>query len=196
MITDISLSSKLQALALINQANGLKLTLANVDLTSPRTLVDPENPRDAELRVVAIPGTGYRGSVWVRYKRIDLSELIIEADRTLIFDANPSPSEILDRLNEELGSNLDSSDIESFTTPDELWTGYQVRLNAKGSSYAYKGSVDLFIKPSVYPLVTALTVNKLSGFVHYKQAVPETLSVSGEPLMDSTGQVLEFNAIV
>lgn len=166
---DISMLSRDQVLALINQSSGLSLTWEQVEFGEPVAATGETPERNTELVITGIPNSGYRGTATIMYDRINLAEfkpLVTEA--VLQVDGEPTIEKLLASFNELFGSNLELEDIRddhSIPTAAEIEDGLEFTLRAAAASYAYRGDVSLTIQPLDVDIDLAIEDKMLDGLV-------------------------------
>jgi hypothetical protein len=164
---DISMLSRDQVLALINQENSLTLTFNEVEFGIPVISSGTEG-RDTELVVTGIPNSGYTGTKTIYYNRINLNDFttLLDPEQELILqiDGEVTVQKILDAFNAFFGSNLQLDDLrDDLTIPPSIENGVLFSLVASANSLAYRGSIEVTLQPMDVDLETAINVATLNG---------------------------------
>lgn len=166
---DISMLSRDQVLALINQSAGLSLTWDQVEFGEPIAATGENPERDTELVITGIPNSGYKGTTTVFYNRIDLAEFgPLTEELVLQVDGEPTIEKLLEAFNALFNSNLQLDDLRDdhvIPTAAEIEDGMLFTLRAAAKSYAYRGNIDLTIQPLDVDIDIAITDKMLDGLV-------------------------------
>ncbi len=162
---DISMLSKDQVLALINQQAGLSLTWEQVEFGEPIAATGETPTRNTEMVITGIPNSGYKGSTTVYYDRIDLVEFeTLESHKILQIEGEPTIEKILQAFNDLYGSNLQLDDIrDDHTIPLDVDGGVEFILRAAAGSYAYRGNATMTLQPADVDLAVAIDDPMLNG---------------------------------
>jgi hypothetical protein len=165
-MSDISLLSKDQVLALVNEQNpGLNLTHEKVTFGDP-VAASGENPeRNTELVLTGIPGKGFKNTSTILYNRIDLAQFEVQIPSQIQVEGDVTIQSILDGFNLFYGANLQLNDVRSdLTLPGDLTsTPEDFTLIAAAGSYAYRGQVVISIQMADQDLNAAITKKVLDG---------------------------------
>lgn len=165
-MSDISLLSKDQVLALVNEKNPtLHLTFDKVTFGEPVAASGESPERNTELVMTGIPGKGFKNTATILYNRINLAEFEIQRPSAIQVEGDVTIQHILDGFNAFYGSNLQLNDVRSdLTLPGELTsTPQQFVLIAAAGSFAYRGQVSISIQQADQDLNTAVTTKVLDG---------------------------------
>ncbi len=166
---DVSMLSRDQVLALINQSAGLSLTWDQVSFGEPIAATGENPERNTELVVTGIPNSGYKGTATIFYNRIDLAEFLPLIDEAVLqIDGEPTIEKILESFNALFRSNLQLDDVRDdhvFPTLEEIEEGVLFTLRAAAGSYAYRGNVELIIQPLDVDIDLAIENKLLDGLV-------------------------------
>ena len=167
---DILKSGIENILALLNADNGQALTLEQVGLTSPSVYVDGAgvNPRNTEITVSALSGSGFSGSQTLRYTRVDLASKAVEAVEVQL-TAESTLETIKAQLVADLGVRDDEVALSDIEMPAFEAGQAVIALQAVEGSYGYIGSVSVTLKefvpaPVEVELAEVLTVTDFNGF--------------------------------
>lgn len=166
---DILKSGIANILALVNADNGQELTLEQVSISAPAVFADEGgvNPRNTQVVVSAVPGSGFAGSQTLRFTRIDLAGVSEQAVSIQLDDQSTVASikaAIVDQLalaDSEVALSI--TEMPDFAESNEV----VVQLSANEGSYGYIGSVSVTLVAPVVPdvqLSDVLTVTDLNGF--------------------------------
>lgn len=162
---DVSMLSKDQLLALINEQTGLSLTFDHVNFGEPIAATGENPTRNTEIVLNAIPYSGYKGSTTIFYDRIDLAEFLpLETVTILQIEGAPSLQKILDSFNLLYGSNLQTDDVrDDHVIPTDIDGGVSFTLTAAAGSLAYRGSITLTLQPADVDIDTAIADKTMNG---------------------------------
>ena len=168
MAYNISMTSRDQVLALINENTGLSLSFSQVEFDVPAINSDPTQDRNTELVINGIPDFGFKGTASVYYDRIDLSEFVGLARVPFVIQVDVDPDvgvlilqDIIDAFNLYFNSALEEGDItDSYLLPVDWANGESFTMEANSWSYAYQGNVSFIVRPLDIDIDLAL-VNKL-----------------------------------
>jgi len=166
----IGMKSVEQLLALLNDTNGLSLTLDDIQFSTPVALtpesqVGDDNPANTEILIVAKPNRKPIGEVKVRYDRIDLADFETLRDPTEIEVTLPlTHARLMEAFNTHYGSALELEDIDVATVlPEDIEEETFVELKASVGSLAYRGEILLSVIPGTIKLSNVIIVRALSG---------------------------------
>lgn len=165
-MSDISLLSKDQVLALINEKNpGLNMTHEQVVFGEPVAATGEAPERDTELVLTGVPGKGFKNTATILYNRIDLAQFEVQIPSEIQIEGDATIQTILDGFNAFYGSNLQLTDVRSdLTLPADLTsTPEPFTLIAAAGSYAYRGQVVISIQAADVDLAIAVTNKTLDG---------------------------------
>lgn len=166
---DIQKSGIENVLALVNGDNGQAFTLEQISIGAPAVYVDETgvNPRNTQIEVTALPGSGMVGTQTHRFTRLDLAGLSQEAivvqlaeDSTL----EAVKAQVVAQLavaDSEVAFSV--SEMPAFEDSDEA----VIELVAAEGSYGYIGQVSVTLVkfvPEPMQLSEALPNQDLNGF--------------------------------
>ena len=109
-VPDFSLPGNEVLLDMINQENSKTYTLSEIYFEVPEENNVVGEPNTAVI-VRTVPGGGYKGSVEIKYNRLDL-DTIFTGSLTLQMDSTAVLADILAQVNSEYGLGLTTSDVE------------------------------------------------------------------------------------
>lgn len=142
-MTDLSLESQDQVLALINKDNDLQLTAEQVTLGLPANAV--EGIPKVDVVVTAKPDFPYQGSVKVSYDRLFLAGLpALAGGIGVMTERNVTFEQFIGSINELYGINLSPDDLEP-NGPFNLNIGLESQLvpvKSKPGSFVYQGDAN------------------------------------------------------
>ncbi|MNO12968.1 hypothetical protein D3C76_25880 [compost metagenome] len=165
-MSDISLLSKDQVLALINEKNpGLNLTYEKVSFGEPVAASGETPVKDTELVLTGIPGKGFKNTATIQYNRIDLAQFEVQIPSQIQVEGDVTIQTILDGFNAFYGANLQLDDVRpDLTLPADLTSEPQdFTLIAAAGSYAYRSQVVISIQAADRDLNDAITTKVLDG---------------------------------
>lgn len=165
-MSDISLLSKDQVLALVNEQNpGLNLTFEKVTFGEPVAASGEAPERDTELVLTGIPGKGFKNTATILYNRIDLAQFEVQVPSQIQVTGDVTLQNILDGFNEFYGANLQLDDVRNdITLPADLTSEpQQFTLIAAAKSFAYRGQVVLSVQAADQDLAVAVQKKVLDG---------------------------------
>ncbi len=164
MATDLSKNSDEQVLALINADNAINLNFTHISFAVPSSLQDDPENKNTQLTVSSVVNSGYKGSVDIKYNRLNLNGFLSYGEPIVVIPIDGDINDILDGFNELYGSNLDFTDIPfGMTLPAIDYEGKEVVLNALTGSYAFIGSITIFVKWPTEDLSTIIPNYHLIG---------------------------------
>lgn len=136
------MGSKEKLLALINADNPRPLSpLTFADVTFSPAVIATGGPKNTKVKVSAIPGSGYKGSVNVYYDRLDMSVLgpfSFTSETPFTFE------EILQMVNEATGQDFVLDDIAEIDCSwMEIGDISLTRLEATDQSLEWMGQTEL-----------------------------------------------------
>lgn len=166
---DILKSGIDNVLALLNADNAQELTLEQIAIALPGVYEDElsVNPRNTQIIVSALPGSGITGSQTLRYTRLDLADKALEAIE-LQLTVESTLEEIRVAVAAQIGVALTEVkfDVEDLPVVDA--EPVVINLEAVADSYGYIGTLAVTLKPIVVEtdqeLSELLTVVDLDGF--------------------------------
>lgn len=165
-MSDISLLSKDQVLALINEKNpGLNLTHEKVTFGEPVAATGETPQRNTELVLTGVAGKGFKNTATILYNRIDLAEFEVQVPSQIQVEGDVTIQSILDGFNAFYNANLQLNDVRSdLSLPGDLTsTPETFTLIAAAGSYAYRGQVVISIQAADRDLAVAVTNKVLDG---------------------------------
>lgn len=127
----------------VNEVNLPKYPLVdqlNVNLVNVG-VIDAEDA-NTEMTIQAMPGRIYTGDVTIRYKRLDLTEILAGAD---VRGLEPFTKQmIIDLLNTQFQLFLTLEELEDFDAPElEIDQSATITLTAKADSRGFIGTADI-----------------------------------------------------
>ncbi len=181
MLINTSKSAEKNVIDLINADNGTALTSAEISIGVPAawdeltdTGSDTGNDRNTIVTVSAVANSGYKGSVDIRYYRLDLDVLrggvALEHTKSesstvqSVIDAIATQVDLIETelaLFDETGTELSSLPA---LTVSKVYT-----VRAKPESLCYIGQVDVTINPIPVPETPVgdeVTTTDMSGFTY------------------------------
>jgi len=171
MAYDISMSSRDQVLALLNESAGLSLTWQQVEFDVPNINSNPAKERNTELVVNGIPDYGYKGQAVIYYNRIDLAEFEPLARNPFVVQVDVDPEnesitlqDIVDGFNAYFNAALTLDDVaDNLILPTDWANGESFTMKASPYSYAYIGEVTFIVRPMDVDIDVAITNKLLDG---------------------------------
>lgn len=165
--------TKLPKLILLDQINtdnpSHTLTDAQVTFGLPTVSTGGTPARDTEITVTAVAGSGYTGSVILRYNRVDLSTVPGVLNKVFSLGDGTTVADLIPEINTRYGINLQAEDyvdaaLPAFDgTPNEQ---HDFSVVANADSLVWRGTLVLTVKSEDIPLSTALTTTTLNGLVY------------------------------
>lgn len=166
---DIQKSGIANVLSLINADNAQAFTLEQISIGAPAVYVDETgvNPRNTQILITALEGSGMVGTQTHRYTRLDLAGLSESAVVIQLGEAST-----LEEVKAQVVQQLAVADVEvqfsvsempAFEDSDEA----VIQLVAIDGSYGYIGQVDVTLMkfvPEPTQLSDALPNQDLNGF--------------------------------
>lgn len=173
MAYDISMISKDQVLALLNQSAGLSLTWEQISFDVPAINSNPAIVSNTELVVTGKPDFGYKGTASIYYNRIDLNDFVAIARNPFVIQVDVDPvtgtltlQDIINGFNVYFGAALQIDDLaDTYVLPTNWADGESFTMDANEWSYAYRGSVSFIVRPLDVDIDTAIENNTLDGLV-------------------------------
>lgn len=167
MQIDIEKSALDNVIDLINATNGTSLTDAVIEIGAPAVWTDPEglNTRNTELTVTAKAGSGYTGSVPVRFTRLDLAGFPGAGELEYALTGEDTVGDILSAIATQLGvlEEAVELDVEEVPTVEEGETT-TITIRATGESLLYVGEASITVFPHTTDLNEEITESDLDGF--------------------------------
>lgn len=167
MQIDIQKSALDNVIDLINITNGTSLTDAIVEIGTPSEWVDPEglNTRNTELSVSAKAGSGYTGSVPVRFTRLDLTGFPSAGTLEYTLTGTDTVGDILSAVATQLGVLEEAVELDITEVP-VVAEGATVTINilATVGSLLYVGQAPVTVFPNTTDLNDEVTQSDLDGF--------------------------------
>ena len=154
-----------QLLALVNRDNQTNLTDTQVTVNAAAVNADSSIARDTVVKIDAIPGKGYRGSVTVYYNRIDLGVLFLNVDANvgITVTEGDTSDKLIPLLNEKYGTHFEAGDLVE--VPLEVSTDVkEVTLAAVGGNVMYKGQFVVKYGLDETALDSVVLITTLNGF--------------------------------
>ena len=151
-------------LALINRDNKTNIVEDQVTLQAPANNTDAGILRDTKLKLVAVPGKGFRGHVTVWYNRIDLSILFknVGANVGLEVTEGMTSEALIPLINAKYGTDFEVEDFEAATPL--LVAGGTATFTAKADNVAYTKSFEVKYGLEEVALDSVVLVTTLTGF--------------------------------
>lgn len=154
-----------QLLALVNRDNHTNLTDTQVTVNAAAVNADSSIARDTVVKIDAIPGKGYRGSVTVYYNRIDLGVLFLNvgANVGLTVAEGDDSNKLIPLLNAKYGTHFEVGDL--VVVPLEVSTDIkEVTLAAVGGNVMYEGQFVVKYGLAETALDSVVLITTLDGF--------------------------------
>ena len=157
------MTAKQELLALLNTANGLSYTEAQVSFGEPSVASATDAAHNTDLVVTGVEAAGYTGTKTIHYKRLDLAT---------VFAAHPQTSsgpetggtlqEVLDDIFAATGVRIYAEDLTNDAAVD--FSQPSVTLTAKAGSFKWTGSVTVTTSVDLRDISQQITVDTLPGF--------------------------------
>lgn len=146
MITDLTLPSDQQVLALLNNhlLPFVGFTFDDITFQIPVALAEG-TVRNTSLDIVANNTSVYKGFTTIWYNRINLQRLSPGITAQMLEPEEYTKASILAMFNQLYETNLQEADIEDFVIPDSQALERTFTMVAKPGSYAWIGSLDVEI---------------------------------------------------
>lgn len=166
---DILKSGIENVLALINADNAQSFTLEQISVSVPSAYVDETgvNPRNTQIVITALPGSGFVDSQTHRFTRIDLAGQSVEPVVVQLGESSTledvKAQVVAQLLVADSEVQLSVSELPAFNGVDEE----VVQLVAVDGSYGYIGQIDVIVKkfiPEPIPMSEASPNQDLNGF--------------------------------
>lgn len=165
-MSDFTKAPKQVLIDLINKDNNTSLTDQLISFGLPTAATGTNPTRNTDLTISAIPGSGYRGSVDLKYNRVQLNDFVGDKDLTFILGDATKLSDLIGEINALLTINLTEDDYQDVTLPAFQGTAnetHEVQLVASSDSIVYLGSLTIKIKGEEIELGSVVTTRELSG---------------------------------
>ena len=167
MATDLTRMPLPILVDLINDTNGISLTLTDITFSAPVSV--NAGVRNTGLRITATPNSKYSDYQDVTYARISLAAMPGIRSRDFLKYQAVSAADLIPFINAAYLVNLQPEDYYDDPLPDisALASGESTTftLRARPGSFVWIGSVDLQIFTTVGDLGVILNDNVLDGFV-------------------------------
>ena len=161
-VSDFKQTNEKIILDLLNEQNGASLPDSAVTFGAPTELVAGEI--GTELVVTAASGSGYKGSVTVKYNRVPLSFMNTNEPNLVLETEAKTAHGLIDALNTAFGIQLTVDDLVDSALPAvEPNVEVGATISATATSLVWHGPVTLKITASLVELSTVLTVTNLDG---------------------------------
>jgi hypothetical protein len=169
MQIDLLKSAVANVLLLINATNTTAFTAAELSIGTPAVWVDPAelNTRNTQVTVTSLAGSGYSGSVIVRYTRLTLEHVrgVKVLDYTLLGD--DTVAGIKAYVVAALGVVADQVELNISTVPviPDGTESIEIQIQAIPGSLLYTGSTSVTTFPVGDDTLEELITNpELEGF--------------------------------
>ena len=153
-------------LDLVNGKNaGLNLTEAQVSVGVPSVFSEAENPRNSQVTLTALGGSGYTGTKTIKYTRLGVGQGVAVLPSQVYVVGAETEAEIKTAVATAL--NLVESEIEisALTLPVDSSTPGQVSVAPKVDSLLYVGaSLDVVLAIAPEDLEAAIANDQMDGF--------------------------------
>lgn len=153
-------------LDLVNGKNaGLNLTEAQVSVGVPSVFSEAENPRNSQVTLTALGGSGYTGTKTIKYTRLGVGQGVAVLPSQVYVVGAETEAEIKTAVATAL--NLVESEIEisALTLPVDSSTPGQVSVAPKVDSLLYVGaSLDVVLAIAPEDLESAIANDQMDGF--------------------------------
>lgn len=153
-------------LDLVNGKNvGLNLTEAQVTVGVPSVFSEAENPRNSQVTLTAVVGSGYTGTKTIKYTRLGVGQSVVTLPERVYVVGAETEAEIKTAVATAL--NLVESEIEvsALTLPVDSSTPGQVSVAPKVDSLLYVGaSLDVVLAIAPEDLEAAIANDQMDGF--------------------------------
>lgn len=156
-----------QLLALVNRDNGTNLTDTQVTVNAAAVNTDKSIARDTVVKIDAIPGKGYRGSVTVYYNRIDLGVLFLNVGANVGINVpiggESSDDRLIGLINAKYGTHFEAGDLVAvpLTASADI---QEVTLAAVGGNVMYQGQFVVKYGLAETALDSVVLITTLDGF--------------------------------
>jgi len=177
MATDYTKLPRAIIVDLINETNaGAGMTEALLDFGLP-TVPTGTPARNTELTVTAKAGSGYSGSVTLKYNRVDMAEIPGALNVEYTKGDAENISDLIPEINARYGINLQAEDyvdapLPNFTgTPNEK---IDFEIVAAADSLVWRASLILKLASEDIPLSSVITNDTLNGLVYVAPTEPVT----------------------
>lgn len=158
---------------LINVANTLALNDSKVTFGAPTALTDDESNLNTSIPVNAISGSGYRGSVVVKYNRLDLPLLFKNIAVNLNVDLSeiegPTTKDLLSTLNAKYGLAITEEEVVNAAIDVSGDLPHVAQITAADTCEAYIGTLSVTIGPDPdvgERLDTVVLTTNLNGLLY------------------------------
>ncbi len=153
-------------LDLVNGKNaGLNLTEAQVSVGVPSVFSEAENPRNSQVILTALGGSGYTGTKTIKYTRLGVGQGVAVLPSQVYVVGAETEAEIKTAIATAL--NLVEAEIEvsALTLPVDVNTPGQVNVAPKVDSLLYVGaSIDVVLAIAPEDLESAIANDQMDGF--------------------------------
>ncbi len=184
MATDLSLNSLAQVFALINTENATQLTEEHISLSDPVTLIQDPSEKDTAVVLVSKPNGGYKGSVEVKYNRLDLNGFTMYGEPSITIPVGGDIDDVITNFNSLYNANIELDDLAlNVTVPEDIdYVGKTLNFRANSLSFAFKGNIQLDVKWESIDLSSIIVDGELRGlkFPGEPDAPTNVVAVSGE----------------
>jgi hypothetical protein len=158
---------------LINNDNSTALTPDLLTFGLPTAATGDNPTRNTELSLTAKAGSGYKGSVTVKYNRVDLST--VPGARSVVFPKGDATkiADLIPEINAAYQLNLQpedfvDGDLPAFAgQPNEQ---HDFQLAAGADSLCFINSVTLTVHADDIDLASVITTQELNGLVYTQPA--------------------------
>lgn len=171
---DPSLSGQANVLAILNSTNSLSIPADAITFEAPAVKADSGDGRNTTVKVDAVAGKGYTGTVTVAYTRRGLSDSVTNPPTTDTETTGVDAATLLTKLAGELGIVAADVHLEDAATPGTPLTGAisnkpaTINVVVTGGSYVYTDAAShsfamTWNDPKI-DLATAVATTDLAGF--------------------------------
>lgn len=146
-----------------NAATGLALTPGQISFGAVAP-VEGGAVEDTAVTVSSEIGSGYRGTVDVQYRRVNLDFMSTLAPDLLIETEAANTRELIGYLNEVFGIQLEAEELVSTAVPElQPDVNTPVVFEAEAASKIFVGDVTINLTKTLITLSTVLLVTELDG---------------------------------
>lgn len=167
MLIDVAKTGIENVVDLVNTTNSTAFIDSDIEIGTPQAWEDTEggNTRNTQLTLTAKEGSGYSGTVDVRYHRVDLVDLPGAVELSYTLTGGDTVEGILGAVANDLGVVVDDVElniIEVPTVADGSTT--TIEVSAVSDSLLYIGMASVTVFPNTTDLDEEVGVTDLNGF--------------------------------